>query len=36
VTGATDTVVSRGRVIVDAGTFTGRAGAGSFLKRRPR
>ncbi len=36
VTGATDTVVSRGRVIVDAGTFTGRTGAGAFLKRRPR
>ena len=36
VTGATDTVVSRGRVIVDDGTFTGRTGAGSFLKRRPR
>ena len=26
VTGATDTVISRGRVIVDGGTFTGRAG----------
>jgi dihydropyrimidinase len=36
VTGATDTVVSRGRVIVDGGTFTGRVGAGSFLKRSPR
>jgi dihydropyrimidinase len=36
VTGATDTVVSRGRVIVDAGKFTGRAGAGSFLKRSTR
>ena len=36
VTGATDTVVSRGRVIVDAGTFTGRTGAGAFLKRRAR
>ena len=36
VTGATDTVVSRGRVIVDGGTFTGRVGAGSFLKRGPR
>ena len=33
VTGATDTVVSRGRVIVDGGTFTGRAGAGAFLQR---
>jgi len=36
VTGATDTVVSRGRVIVDGGTFTGRVGAGSFLKRSSR
>jgi dihydropyrimidinase len=36
VTGGTDTVVSRGRVIVDAGTFTGRIGAGAFLKRRTR
>ena len=30
-----DTVVSRGRVIVDAGTFTGRNGAGPSW-RRPR
>jgi dihydropyrimidinase len=36
VTGAADTVLSRGRVVVDAGKFTGRAGAGSFLKRNPR
>ena len=36
VTGATDTVVSRGRVIIDGGTFTGRAGAGSFLRRSTR
>jgi dihydropyrimidinase len=36
VTGATDTVVSRGRVIVEHGTFTGRAGAGSFLRRSAR
>ena len=36
VTGATDTVVSRGRVIIDNGTFTGRAGAGEFLKRSSR
>ena len=35
-TGATDTVVSRGRVIVDGGTFTGRTGAGAFLKRSTR
>ena len=36
VTGATDTVISRGKVVVDGGTFTGRAGGGSFLKRSPR
>jgi dihydropyrimidinase len=36
VTGATETVISRGRVIVDGGTFTGRAGGGSFLKRSAR
>ena len=36
VTGATDIVVSRGKIVVDAGTFTGKAGAGSFLKRSTR
>ena len=36
VTGVTDTVISRGRVIVDNGRFTGRAGAGAFLKRAGR
>jgi dihydropyrimidinase len=36
VTGATDTVVSRGRVIVEHGTFTGLAGAGTFLRRSAR
>ena len=36
VTGTVDTVVSRGRVVIDAGTFTGRAGGGSFLKRSAR
>ncbi|HYK42883.1 MAG TPA: dihydropyrimidinase [Thermoanaerobaculia bacterium] len=36
VTGAADTVLSRGRVIVEGGKFTGKAGAGSFLKRNPR
>jgi dihydropyrimidinase len=36
VMGAVDTVVSRGRVVIDAGAFTGRAGAGSFLKRSGR
>jgi dihydropyrimidinase len=36
VTGATDTVLSRGKVVIENGTFTGRAGAGSFLKRAIR
>ncbi len=36
VTGVSETVISRGRVIVDNGAFTGKAGAGAFLKRRPR
>jgi len=36
VTGVTDTVLSRGRVIVEKGRFVGRAGAGSFIKRQPR
>jgi dihydropyrimidinase len=36
VTGVTETVISRGKVIVDGGAFTGRAGAGSFLKRSTR
>ena len=36
VTGVAETVLSRGRVIVEDGKFTGRAGAGSFLKRNPR
>ena len=36
VTGVTETVISRGNVMIDNGTFTGRAGAGSFLKRATR
>jgi dihydropyrimidinase len=36
VTGVSDTVISRGKVIVEDGKFVGRAGAGSFLKRSPR
>jgi dihydropyrimidinase len=36
VTGVTETVLSRGKVIIDQGRFVGRAGAGSFLKRAPR
>jgi dihydropyrimidinase len=36
VTGVTDTVISRGKVVIDAGKFTGKPGAGSFLKRATR
>jgi dihydropyrimidinase len=36
VTGVSETVLSRGKVVVDNGKFTGRAGAGSFVKRSPR
>src|SRR5437899_3849476 len=36
VTGATDTVLSRGRVVIEDGKFVGRAGSGSFLKRATR
>src|ERR1700736_914415 len=36
VTGATDTVLSRGRVIIENGAFVGRRGAGSFIRRAPR
>jgi dihydropyrimidinase len=36
VVGATDTVISRGRVVIDGGKFVGRAGSGSFLKRASR
>jgi dihydropyrimidinase len=36
VTGVTDTVISRGRVIVENGRFVGRAGAGTFLRRSTR
>ena len=36
VTGATETVISRGKVIVDNGAFTGRAGMGSFIRRAAR
>ncbi len=36
VTGVTETVLSRGRVIIDQGQFVGRAGSGSFIKRQPR
>jgi dihydropyrimidinase len=36
VTGMTETVLSRGRVIIDNGKFTGKAGAGAFLRRAGR
>ena len=36
VAGVTDTVISRGKVIIDSGKFTGRAGGGAFLKRSAR
>jgi dihydropyrimidinase len=36
VTGVPETVLSRGRVVVENGKFVGKAGAGSFLKRSPR
>src|SRR5437667_3357809 len=36
VTGVTDTVISRGKVVIDGGKFVGKAGAGSFLKRAMR
>ena len=36
VVGVTDTVISRGRVIIEGGTFVGRAGSGSFIKRASR
>jgi dihydropyrimidinase len=34
--GVSETVISRGKVIVENGRFTGRAGAGSFIKRSAR
>jgi dihydropyrimidinase len=36
VTGVSETVLSRGKVIVENGKFTGKAGSGSFLRRNPR
>jgi dihydropyrimidinase len=36
VTGATDTVLCRGRLVIENGNYVGRAGAGSFLKRAAR
>jgi dihydropyrimidinase len=36
VTGVAETVISRGRILIEDGTFVGRAGAGSFLRRKSR
>ena len=36
VTGRVETVLSRGRVIIENDRFVGKTGAGSFLKRKPR
>ena len=36
VTGATETVLSRGRVVIENGRFVGRGGSGSFIKRSAR
>ena len=36
ITGKVETVLSRGKVIVENGKFMGKAGAGEFLKRKPR
>jgi dihydropyrimidinase len=36
VQGVSETVISRGKVIVEDGKFTGRAGAGEFLRRSAR
>jgi dihydropyrimidinase len=36
VTGASDTVLSRGALVIEDGVFVGRKGAGSFLKRATR
>jgi dihydropyrimidinase len=36
VTGVTETVISRGKVVIDNGKFTGKAGSGVFLKRAIR
>ena len=36
VTGVTETVLSRGKVIIEDGRFVGRPGNGSFLKRATR
>jgi dihydropyrimidinase len=34
--GVSETVISRGKVVIDNGKFTGRAGGGAFIKRNAR
>jgi dihydropyrimidinase len=36
VTGVSEVVLSRGRVVIEDGKFVGRAGSGSFIKRDAR
>ena len=36
VQGVSETVISRGKLVIDNGKFVGRAGAGAFMKRNPR
>lgn len=36
VVGVADTVLSRGRFVIDGGRFVGRPGGGAFIKRSPR
>ena len=36
VRGVSETVLSRGKVVVDKGSFKGSAGAGRFIRRDPR
>ncbi|HEX5854116.1 MAG TPA: dihydropyrimidinase, partial [Thermoanaerobaculia bacterium] len=36
VQGATDTVISRGEIIVEGGKFLGKVGRGNFLPRKTR
>ncbi len=35
VKGVTETVLSRGKVVIDKGEYVGRAGDGMFIKRGP-
>ena len=36
ITGKVETVLSRGKTVIEGGRFTGKAGSGEFLKRKPR